>query len=138
MAANLAGMAIIPYYRHIMDLLDTNAELKKTAHGIFHQVAYAAGGTAIGGIVAGPPGALIGGIIGSYLGYRTVHDYDSVVEVIRGLSDAEKADLVRKVQTLVGSTSLEALTTFIGQQVNREMFVNLIREFANSANKSGG
>ena len=33
MAANLAGMAFIPYYRHIIDLLDTNAELKKTAHG---------------------------------------------------------------------------------------------------------
>jgi len=30
-------------------------------------VAYAAGGTAIGGIVAGPPGALIGGIIGKLL-----------------------------------------------------------------------
>ncbi|KAK2146640.1 hypothetical protein LSH36_593g01027 [Paralvinella palmiformis] len=134
MAANLVGMAFIPYYRHIVDLLDTNQELKKTAHGIFHQVAYAAGGTAIGGIVAGPPGALIG----SYLGYRTVNDYDSMVEVIRGLSDAEKADLVRKVQALVGSTSLEALTGFIGQQVNREIFVNLVREFANHANKSGG
>ena len=35
--------------------------------GIFHQVAFAAGGTAIGGIVAGPPGALVGGIIGKAL-----------------------------------------------------------------------
>ena len=75
---------------------------------------------------------------GSYLGYRTVHNYDSMVEVIRGLSDTEKAELVRKVQELVGSTSIEALITFIGQQVNREIFVNLVREFANQANKSGG
>ena len=33
--------------------------------GIFKQMAYAAGGTCIGGVVAGPPGALVGGIIGT-------------------------------------------------------------------------
>ena len=32
--------------------------------GIFHQVAYAAAGTCVGGVVAGPPGALLGGMAG--------------------------------------------------------------------------
>ena len=76
--------------------------------------------------------------LGSYLGYRTVNPYDSMVEVLRGLSDAEKEDLVRKVKELVGSGGIEALTTFIGQQVNREIFLNLAREFANTAGKAGG
>lgn len=35
--------------------------------GIFKQVAYGACGTAIGGCVGGPPGALVGGIAGRYL-----------------------------------------------------------------------
>jgi hypothetical protein len=33
MAANLAGMAFIPYYKHLMEILETNAELKKTSKG---------------------------------------------------------------------------------------------------------
>lgn len=33
MAANLAGMAFIPYYNHIMKILETDPALKKTAKG---------------------------------------------------------------------------------------------------------
>lgn len=32
--------------------------------GILKQMAWAAGGTCAGGVVAGPPGALVGGIVG--------------------------------------------------------------------------
>ena len=32
--------------------------------GIFQQMACAAGGAAVGGVVGGPPGALLGGIVG--------------------------------------------------------------------------
>ena len=33
MATNLVGLAFIPYYKHLMELLETNAELKKTSKG---------------------------------------------------------------------------------------------------------
>ena len=33
MAANLIGMAFMPYYRQIMTILETDKELKKTAKG---------------------------------------------------------------------------------------------------------
>ena len=33
MAAGLVGMAFIPYYTHLMDILDTDEELRKTARG---------------------------------------------------------------------------------------------------------
>lgn len=33
MAAGLAGMAFIPYYNHLIQLLETNEELKKTGKG---------------------------------------------------------------------------------------------------------
>ena len=32
--------------------------------GIFTQMGYAAGGAALGGVVAGPAGAMVGGIVG--------------------------------------------------------------------------
>ena len=66
-----------------------------------------------------------------------MHDYDSMIEVIRGLSDEDKKKLVEKVQTLVGSSGIEALTSFIATQVNREMFINVVREFASKATSGG-
>jgi len=34
MASNVAAMAFIPYYNHIMNILDTNTDLKKTFSGL--------------------------------------------------------------------------------------------------------
>ncbi|KAK7485905.1 hypothetical protein BaRGS_00022900 [Batillaria attramentaria] len=136
MAASLAGMAFIPYYSHLMELLKTNAELRKTATGIFKQVAWAAGGTAVGGMVGGPLGAMVGGVAGSYFGYWYSNDYDSLITVIQELTVEEKKELVAKVQELVGSTSIEALTRFIGTQVQREALLTLIRNVVNG--KQGG
>ena len=53
------------------------------------------------------------------------------------MSDEEKQELVKRVQELVGSTSIEALTQFIGTQVQREMFASVIREFAKNLSKGG-
>ena len=33
MASNVVGMAFIPYYRHIMNILETDKDLKKTFSG---------------------------------------------------------------------------------------------------------
>ncbi|KAK3603116.1 hypothetical protein CHS0354_027903 [Potamilus streckersoni] len=129
--ADLLGMAFIPYYRHLMELLETNKELKKTSKGIFKQMAWAAGGAAVGGIVGGPPGALFGSIAGSFMGYIQSDDYKSMVAVLKNMSDADKKKLVQKVQELVGSSTIEALTSFIGSQVQRELLLGLIRDFAN-------
>jgi len=71
------------------------------------------------------------------LGYATVDDYDSMLKVLREMSEEDKERLVARVQELVGSTSLEALTSYIASQVNRELFAAAVREFASHV-KSGG
>jgi hypothetical protein len=53
------------------------------------------------------------------------------------MDDEQKRQLVAKVQELVGSTGIEALTQFVASQVNRELFATLIRDFV-SQQKSGG
>jgi len=137
MAANIAGMAFVPYYNQIMNILETNKDLKKTFAGMLKQTCYAAGGALLGAAVAGPPGGLVGGIVGSVAGYMYTETYESLLEVLKGLSDQEKEELVKKVQEVVGSTGIEALVAFVGQQVNREVFMSVIREFSKQATKGG-
>ncbi|XP_052099680.1 protein C19orf12 homolog [Mytilus californianus] len=126
--AGIIGRAFIPYYNQLMEILSTNPDLRASAKGIFKQVAYGACGTAIGGVVGGPPGALVGGIGGSVLGYLQSDEYDSLLKVLYSLSDSEKAKLVQKVQEQVGDTGIEALTRFVGTQAHREVLLNLIRK----------
>ena len=76
-------------------------------------------------------------VTGTVLGYKMSDDYDSLLTVLRNMNDNQKKLLVEKVQQLVGSTGLEALTQFIANQVNRELFATLIRDFATQV-KSGG
>ncbi|KAL8621021.1 hypothetical protein ACOMHN_043512 [Nucella lapillus] len=73
----------------------------------------------------------------SVLGYLFSSDYDSLVAVIRNLTDDEKEKIAHKIQELVGSTSIEALTKFIGVQVQREALLKLLRTFVAGV-KSGG
>jgi hypothetical protein len=73
---------------------------------------------------------------GAVYGYCTSDNYDSMLTVIRNLSDSDKQRLVEKVQELVGSPTLEALTAFIGSQVQRELLINCIRGVLQ--NKGGG
>ncbi|CAL1535576.1 unnamed protein product [Lymnaea stagnalis] len=135
MAADLLGMAFLPYYNHLMDLLKTNPELHKTGKGIFKQVAWGAAGTIAGGAVGGPVGAMIGGLAGSLMGYRMSDDYQSLIDVMQDLTDEDKAELVKKVQELVGATSIEALTRFIGAQAQRSALLNLLRSAASELSK---
>jgi hypothetical protein len=137
MASNVLGMAFVPYYNHLMQILQTNPDLKKSFQGIFHQVCYSAAGTVIGGVTFGPLGAAVGGAVGALLGYATVDNYDSLIKVLREMSDDDKRRLVQRVQELVGSTGIEALTNFIASQVNRDLFATVIRDFAMQV-KAGG
>lgn len=73
---------------------------------------------------------------GAVYGYCKSDEYDSMLTVIRNLSDADKKRLVEKVQELVGSSALEALTAFIGSQVQRELLINCIQSVLQ--NKDGG
>ena len=66
---------------------------------------------------------------GSVAGYMTVDSYDSMVKVLRDMSDEEKERLVEGVQLLVGSPALEDLIVFLGQQDNQEAFINYVMTF---------
>jgi len=74
---------------------------------------------------------------GAFVGYSRVDDYDSMIKVLSEMGNEDKERLVARIQELVGSSSLEALTSFLASQVNRELFASVVREFASQV-KSGG
>ena len=56
-----------------------------------------------------------------------VDDYDSMIAVLKNMSNSEKERLVQKVQELVGGTEIEPLNRFIGNQAQREVLLQLIQ-----------
>ena len=133
--ASVMGMAFIPYYNQLMTILESNEELKKSAKGIFKQMAWAAGCTAVGGIMLGPPGAMVGGVAGSMIGYLCSDEYTAMIKVLKNLNDEEKKKVVKAVQELVGSSSIEALTRFIGNQVQRDLFLKVLGDVVGEIQK---
>lgn len=66
---------------------------------------------------------------GCVIGYYRSDDYNSMMNVLRGLTEEEKQNLVNEVQDLVGSTAVEDLTTFFGSRARRGALLNCIRHF---------
>ena len=64
-------------------------------------------------------------------------DYQSLIDVMQDLSEEDKKELAHKVQELVGSTSIEALTRYIGSQAQRSALLNLLRSAVNEVSKGG-
>jgi hypothetical protein len=50
-----------------------------------------------------------------------VDNYDSMITVLKNMSNSEKERLVQKVQELVGGTEIEPLNRFIGTK-HKERF----------------
>ncbi|XP_013409452.1 uncharacterized protein LOC106173023 [Lingula anatina] len=128
MASVCVGSAFIPYYNQLMQILETNEDMKKTAKGIFKQMATAAGGAAVGGIVGGPAGALVGTCVGAVAGYMMSDEYSSMIKVLKNMTDEEKKKIVAKVQELVGSELIGELMRFVSGQVQREMLLQTLRD----------
>jgi len=119
-------MASNAYYNHIVQKFETDPELKKTAMRIFKHLAYTATGTTVGGVLGGPVGAALGFVVGAGIGYWMVFDYDSMVKVLREMSDEQKKKLVGKTQAMIRSSSTEAFTNFIQAQETREELVKMV------------
>ena len=71
------------------------------------------------------------------MGYKMSDDYQSMIEVLQDMSEAEKQELAKKVQELVGSSSIEALTRYIGGQAQRSALLELLRSAAKECTKGG-
>ena len=125
---SVLGMAFVPYYKELIHLLDTNKELNNSVRAIAKQAAWPAGLSAVGGILLGKKGALIGGAAGLLIGYLFSDQYTPMIKVLKNLKDEDKKKVVKAVQELVRSSSINALTSFIKNPVGREQLIKVIRD----------
>lgn len=122
-------MDFVPYFIQLMEVLPEKEDLKKTKKGIFKQIIYLTIGTTFGGVVDGRRGAMVGGIAGAIIGYMQSDEYDSMITVLKNMSNSEREILVQKVQELVGGIGRDALTRFINNQSQRVDLLRLIHDF---------
>uniref|UniRef100_A0A914XTV0 Uncharacterized protein n=1 Tax=Plectus sambesii TaxID=2011161 RepID=A0A914XTV0_9BILA len=128
-----ASVASLVYLNKVFEILTESREMKKTFIGIAKQTGYTASGAAIGGIVAGPAGAFVGAVFGAWAGYATAEDYQSMVNVVRTLSDDQKYRLEQKIQALVGSVSIEQFVTWLQTEGHRQLLLSVLGEAVKAA-----
>ncbi|KJH40535.1 hypothetical protein DICVIV_13505 [Dictyocaulus viviparus] len=119
----------IVYFDQLLKVLDTSPAIRETFTCVAKQTGYAAAGTAIGGLLVGPIGALVGGVLGAVYGYGQSSDYSNLMESIRSLNNKEKRELSAQIQCLVGSSTIEGLTNFLASEYNRKKLVDLLTSF---------
>ncbi|KHJ88492.1 hypothetical protein OESDEN_11712 [Oesophagostomum dentatum] len=85
------------YLNEVLKIMDASKPLRDTLVGVAKQTGCAAAGTAAGGLLMGPLGALVLGIAGAWYGYQCSDDYDDFITTIRSMSDREKAAVSKQV-----------------------------------------
>ncbi|CAL2050374.1 unnamed protein product [Caenorhabditis brenneri] len=100
--------------------------VSRTAKGIAKQAGFAVGGSVVGGIILGPPGAALGTVIGAGIGLAVSDDYDGVLQHVLKMSDREKAELVQKIKDAVGANPIEKFYTWYSEPKNAEVVNTLI------------
>ncbi|CAJ0928945.1 unnamed protein product, partial [Mesorhabditis belari] len=119
-------MAVQQYYNMVVDSLEIDDKLKETFTGVARQSLFAGAGTAVGGAIGGKNGAFLGALLGGVIGYFTTPDYSGLVTYYKNLPEARKAEIVEKVQSLVGSISVEDYKIWFGLIENKEMMLNML------------
>lgn len=60
---NSAALSL-EFFGKTVEILECSDDLKRTCRGVCKQATWAAGGSLAGGLIAGPPGALLGCCVG--------------------------------------------------------------------------
>ncbi|MFH4983100.1 hypothetical protein AB6A40_009809 [Gnathostoma spinigerum] len=123
------------YVNYLLSMMSASGGVRTTCSGIMKQVGYAAGGCCVGGLTLGPPGALMGTVVGAAIGYSQADDYESFLTIIRNLSASEKEVLTKRVQELVGSVSLEDLSNWIKSDGHQALLIALLRQMTKKSSR---
>ena len=96
---------------------------------MFWQAAYALIGCVAGAAIFGNYGALIGTVIGAWLGFRAVNPYHSLVSQLNDLNDRQKQNLAEEIRRTVGSSNVDNLLRYATNTNGRQLILDLIQRF---------
>ncbi|VDO18996.1 unnamed protein product [Heligmosomoides polygyrus] len=119
----------IVYFNEILNVVGNSAKLKNTISGVAKQTGCAAAGTAAGGLIMRPIGALFDGVMGAIYSYQNSGDFDNIVTCLSSMADDERRQVVARVQHLVKSVSIEELVRYLSTEAHREMLIGVLSDF---------
>ncbi|CAI2357343.1 unnamed protein product [Caenorhabditis sp. 36 PRJEB53466] len=115
----------LQYFNEMLAHVESNHTFKKMVTGVAIQTAYTATGAVIGGVVLGPPGALVGSIGGAVVGYCRVEKYPNLYKVLKELNDDQKKALVQSVIAVVGGLSINEFRKWFSNSNNHAVLQSL-------------
>lgn len=93
--------------QRIIAVLADEEELKATVKGSLKGGILAGITTTVGGLVAGPPGLMVGGIIGGALAYNTAEDFKPVSQIINNLNAYERQLLYDYMKDIIDNLTVD-------------------------------
>ncbi|RCN36925.1 hypothetical protein ANCCAN_17188 [Ancylostoma caninum] len=116
----------IEYFNEVLEIMENSEPLRRTVFGVAKQTGCTAAGTAAGGLLMGPFGALVGGVMGAVYGCKCSDKYDSLIRSLRSMTDGEKRRASAQIQRLVESASIEDFLRYISTQPHSEQLIKLL------------
>jgi len=87
----------------------------------------------IGAAVFGNYGALIGTVIGAWLGFRNVNPYHSLISQLNELNDHQKQNLADEIRrTVGGSSSVDNLIRYATNGSGRQIIFDIVDRYLGS------
>ena len=102
--------------QRVMAVLADEDELKVTMKSSAYGGVVAGVATTVGGLVAGPPGLLIGGALGGLLAYGSAGNFKPVSQVIKDMNAHERQLLYNAMRDIVENLNIDdylALIAFL-------------------------
>lgn len=87
--------------QRILAILADEDQLKVTVKSSVYGGLIAGAATTFGGLVAGPPGLLLGGAVGGALAYKTAGDFKPVSDVIKDMNAHDSELLYESVKEII-------------------------------------
>jgi len=103
-------------FQRVMAILADEDQLKVTVKSSAYGGVVAGVATTVGGIVAGPPGLLIGGAVGGLLAYKTAGDFRPVSQVIKDMNAHDRQLLYDAMKDIINNLAIDdylALVAFL-------------------------
>jgi hypothetical protein len=93
--------------QRVVSVLADEEELKATVKGSLKGGIIACISTTVGGLVAGPPGMMMGGIIGGALAYNTAEAFKPVSQIINDLNAHQRQLLYDYMKDIIDNLTVD-------------------------------
>lgn len=119
-------------FQRVMAILADEDQLKVTVKSAGYGGVLAGLTTAVGGLVAGPPGLLVGGALGGVLAYSSAGNFKPVSQVIKDMNAHERQLLYEAMKDIVENLRIDdylALMAFLsggpGLAIRQELITRM-------------